>query len=632
MRNRPIYMAMALFLVMGSACGDDDDNDQTPEGGGTDGGTVDAADNGGDGGDAGESEEEALCGNGEEDENEECDDGNLRNEDGCTILCTYTCVTDEECNDLNECNGAETCNEDHMCDASSDLKDGTDCGYLRVCWKGICVPEACGDGMTGEEEECDDGDLDDTNGCTTECKYSCVADDPERDCSEADPCSGAGICNMETHICGGTPLAEESDCTVVSTGEAGWCKNNVCVPILCGDGIPQSPPEECDLGDENGKPGSTCSIDCVFRECGNGRIEADEQCDDGGNEIMDGCDAECNAELIYRLRNVQVLREPAPDFCEYPGKNRFAESYGELLIPVLDTLNYVNGLMNARYNTGEMNPLIAIDDSSDLTMQTRDEDMAIVLLDGVPDATWEPPAWNPMAGTGFDYPPLDFPFKILPTGGWSDSGEPLRALPAEQSGAGRVVTTETADLAIASPFGTNWEFKDANFRLIFDVDNLSKPKEPPQTADSVRVPERIDVENDIPTGIMCGVQPISSLENTPIDVLITFYCCKADGSPFIPCGPEQEECDSMADIVENGCNLCTSVTLAEAILGVANGTLTALDLTAECTPGCQGIPLTLGIEPDVDLDGDGINDGYTTVMAFEGMRIHPRGMAEEPTD
>jgi len=201
-----------------------------------------------------------------------------------------------------------------------------------------------------------------------------------------------------------------------------------------------------------------------------------------------------------------------------------------------------------------------------------------------------------------------------------------------QSGGGRVVTTETADLAIVSPFGTNWEFKDANFRLIFDVDKLSKPKEPPEMADSVMVPENIDVENEIPTGIMCGVQPISSLENTPIDMLITFYCCKADGSPFIPCGPEQEECDSMADIVANGCNLCTSVTLAEAIIGVANGTLTAIDLTAECTPGCQGIPLTLGIEPDVDLDGDGTNDGYTTVMAFEGMRIHPRGMAEESTE
>ena len=47
-----------------------------------------------------------------------------------------------------------------------------------------------------------------------------------------------------------------------------------------------------------------------------------------------------------------------------------------------------------------------------------------------------------------------------------------------------------------------------------------------------------------------------------------------------------------------------------------------------CSPGCTGLQIVEGIEPDVDLDGDGTNDGYSTVMAFESIRIRVRGLTE----
>ncbi len=62
----------------------------------------------------------------------------------------------------------------------------------------------------------------------------------------------------------------------------------------CGDGIVNGP-EECDLGLENG---DECTNECTLaagEECGNGLIEEDEQCDDSNYESGDGC-FECQIE------------------------------------------------------------------------------------------------------------------------------------------------------------------------------------------------------------------------------------------------------------------------------------------------------------------------------------------------
>jgi cysteine-rich repeat protein len=81
--------------------------------------------------------------------------------------------------------------------------------------------------------------------------------------------------------------------------------------FLCGNGRREAE-EECDqldfsadacevVSDETGGP-VLCTPDCrVDRSlrwrCGNGRVDPGEQCDDGGREPGDGCSPDCSLEL-----------------------------------------------------------------------------------------------------------------------------------------------------------------------------------------------------------------------------------------------------------------------------------------------------------------------------------------------
>lgn len=70
-----------------------------------------------------------TCGDGTRLGTEECDDGNTIDTDACQSDCTWTCETDDECDDKNACNGRETCDvSKHLC------KPGTAI---------TCTPEAC---------------------------------------------------------------------------------------------------------------------------------------------------------------------------------------------------------------------------------------------------------------------------------------------------------------------------------------------------------------------------------------------------------------------------------------------------------------------------------------------------------
>lgn len=66
----------------------------------------------------------------------------------------------------------------------------------------------------------------------------------------------------------------------------------------CGDGIVQAI-EQCDAGGLNGSLGSNCSVTCQvdrISTCGNGTIQAGEECDDGNTRNSDGCSRLCKDE------------------------------------------------------------------------------------------------------------------------------------------------------------------------------------------------------------------------------------------------------------------------------------------------------------------------------------------------
>jgi cysteine-rich repeat protein len=71
------------------------------------------------------------------------------------------------------------------------------------------------------------------------------------------------------------------------------CSCNCNPAAVCGDGVVQAP-EQCDDG--NTKNGDGCEDDCTktpMAGCGNGIKEGTEQCDDGNTVNGDGCESDC---------------------------------------------------------------------------------------------------------------------------------------------------------------------------------------------------------------------------------------------------------------------------------------------------------------------------------------------------
>src|SRR5262249_45685278 len=102
-------------------------------------------------------------------------------------------------------------------------------------------------------ETCDDGDADDTNGCTTKCAFSCVT--PAIDCGAAAACQKFS-CNA-AHVCtsGADSSQNGSACGAGKACNAGSCD------LLCGNSK-LDPGEACDDG--NKTDGDGCQHDCTF--------------------------------------------------------------------------------------------------------------------------------------------------------------------------------------------------------------------------------------------------------------------------------------------------------------------------------------------------------------------------------
>lgn len=131
-------------------------------------------------------------------------------------------------------------NEDYIC-------IDEDCNYRIVAGIDFMCTEdcaVCGDGIVQDGEECDTGNLEDTN-CFY-CRLGCTCDD-----NTTKPCTGE---------CFGGQVADGTVCDPRAVGNP--CAGGMCVPTACcGDGIIQ-PPEECD--DANNVNNDTCADNCTL--------------------------------------------------------------------------------------------------------------------------------------------------------------------------------------------------------------------------------------------------------------------------------------------------------------------------------------------------------------------------------
>ncbi len=585
---RIVLRIVLLASVICAGCGDDSTADQTvgdqPGGGGTSGaaggggaGGVSGA-GGQTGGQGGSGPVSFDCGNGIVEGLEECDDGNDVEDDGCNTLCEFSCHADSDCApDL--CSTGETCDVSgtHTCVPSSGLKpDGEPCGDNMACYHGRCHTLACGNGIPQEGEDCDDGNDDDADGCTRNCRHTCIVGDEDN--LVANFCDPNAVCDGVTHTWqSDSPLL---DGTVCEDG-LGYCLNGVCTRSICGDGEAE-PNESCDLGEQNGQPGAACTADCTTSVCGDGRIDGDEQCDDGNRINADGCDERCKVELFFRISIIQVTRDPAPSFCKYAGNPNQGNAMGKLFLDD-SIVTSVRGWMGEEFLNGGTNLLAQLLDLDDPSIPGADPLVGIGMAAGVPDADW--------ASQGDK---LDFPFGVS-ADVLDDDNRPSDIVPArvvEEGGKIYLETTNPNKASYASQTGGEFVIYDSMMRFEVDPDR-SRPEGLP-LVESIQLPESLGGTEVVATGVSCGALLAENFASMPLP-LLTIACL---GKNYVPCAEGQDPTTGA----------CSSV----------------LDMFVS---GCEPFMNPIG-EPDADIDGDGNNDAYSSVVYMSALRVKVVGVVE----
>lgn len=230
------------------------------------------------------------CGDGIQDQGEDCDDGNTSAGDGCNSLCQ-----DESCGDgIDNDGNAEQCDDGNQSNTDGCLNN--------------CQSARCGDNFvqTGFEG-CDDGNALNTDACTGTCQPAECGDGFVRtnieECDDSNTSNGDGCdqnCLIETPAGCGNNILEVNlgeECEDGNTNNNDGC-SAACQIESCNDGVVQAPlGEQCDDG--NNTAGDGCNAQCRNEFCGDGikNNGQNEQCDDGNTASGDGCNNQCRDEF-----------------------------------------------------------------------------------------------------------------------------------------------------------------------------------------------------------------------------------------------------------------------------------------------------------------------------------------------
>ena len=258
----------------------------------------------------------AVCGDGNPEFDEPCDDGNTLGGDGCSATCTvepgWSCsgwpsTCSSICGDgittgTEECDDGNGFNNDG-CTPACTLETGYEC-------TGPSCNPICGDSLIVGSETCDDGNSQDNDGCSSSCQieqgYTC-----QGNTSLCAPVCGDGLVTIDEQCDDNNTLAGDG-CSAMCAVEIGYAcvgSPSVC-SIVCGDGN-VTVPETCDDG--NLQSGDGCASNCTLETgvlcngepsscgpvCGDSLVVLGEQCDDGNSVPGDGCSASCQIETGY---------------------------------------------------------------------------------------------------------------------------------------------------------------------------------------------------------------------------------------------------------------------------------------------------------------------------------------------
>jgi cysteine-rich repeat protein len=228
----------------------------------------------------------------------------------CTLFSYCSSYTNEtDCNN-DKCNVAEnsvgvTCGSSY--DSLTRCMDVTTCGCtwddsLGTCgsyWEEDSFCGTCGNGVTDFGEQCDDGDNENDDGCSSTCQFE---DNILPPCPYGTTLCSDGTCSKNCYFTDTDVATCDYDGFCDTPGESCTCLDcygnvdtcatelicNIFNVACCNDASDEICDPECSYVDP----------DCTPAICGNGYMEVGEECDDGNNEDGEGCTDDCKLEVL----------------------------------------------------------------------------------------------------------------------------------------------------------------------------------------------------------------------------------------------------------------------------------------------------------------------------------------------
>ncbi len=226
-----------------------------------------------------------------------CDDGNVCTADGCDPSdgCVYA-PAEGSCNDGDVCTVSDSC-IDGECSGGVELNcDDAD----------PCTEDLCAEGLGCIHNPLTDVECSDADPCTV--TDTCIAGKcvgaGELVCSDDDVCT-QDLCVAEVGCVfppdNGVACDDANACTLVDVCADGQC---------FGTGAPDCDDDDACTVDSCVPPGG-CQNEAIVPCCGDGQVNAPEECDDGNSSNGDGCDENCEEETAVTMQ----WTDPATGSC-----------------------------------------------------------------------------------------------------------------------------------------------------------------------------------------------------------------------------------------------------------------------------------------------------------------------------
>jgi len=189
--------------------------------------------------------------------------------------------------------------------ACADLDEDGPCNVAGlssgICLSGVCETSDCGNLTLDPGEACDDGNADDGDGCSADCRSNEACGNGRLDAVTDEQCddgnrANGDECQADCSLprCGDGYRDEAEACDDGNADDGDGCSADCRSNETCGNGrLDEVTGEQCDDG--NLVDGDGCQRICALPGCGDGHLDDGEACDDGNAVSGDGCNKQCSS-------------------------------------------------------------------------------------------------------------------------------------------------------------------------------------------------------------------------------------------------------------------------------------------------------------------------------------------------